>query len=208
MRDDVPTTIPGWPKCSSCGLNSVRDGGQCSPCRTREAVQGHLYVASEVKVPGTMLTWLACAECDQPRWAHDLYDGTRELAGQLEEAALGVRRTTNGDALSGDHTYLARAARTTSAAAAERARLTVGGSRRRVLEAIVAAGDAGATDEELQQQLGLPANTERPRRLELCEAGYLMDSGDERPTASGARAIVWLPTLAGLAALERQEAPA
>ncbi len=49
----------------------------------------------------------------------------------------------------------------------------------------------GATDEEMQ--LGIPMNpsTQRPRRIELVEAGLVEDSGERRKTRGGRSAIVW-----------------
>lgn len=48
-----------------------------------------------------------------------------------------------------------------------------------------------ATDQELQQGLHIPGNTERPRRIELEKAGVVQDSGWMRATRSGKLAIVW-----------------
>lgn len=90
-------------------------------------------------------------------------------------------------------------ARPTSTAAARRALGASGGARARVLAAVAA---EPRTDEELQGDLRMPANTQRPRRVECEEAGWLEDSGQRRPTASGADAIVWRVTSAGLLALD------
>lgn len=49
----------------------------------------------------------------------------------------------------------------------------------------------GLTDEELQAALGLPGNTQRPRRWELARAGRIAKSGT-RPTSSGRQASVWV----------------
>ena len=51
--------------------------------------------------------------------------------------------------------------------------------------------DGPATDEQLQQRLGMGANTERPRRRELQKLGLVVDSGRTRPTLSGRQAVVW-----------------
>jgi hypothetical protein len=48
-----------------------------------------------------------------------------------------------------------------------------------------------ATDEEMQNELGMPANTQRPRRRELELMGYVVDSGDRHMTKSGRMAVVW-----------------
>lgn len=50
----------------------------------------------------------------------------------------------------------------------------------------------GATDEEIQNALGLPGNTERPARVALVQQGLIKDSGQVRKTASGRNAVVWV----------------
>lgn len=73
-----------------------------------------------------------------------------------------------------------------------------GTQRRKVLDAIHAAGMAGLTDEEISNSLKMLANTERPRRVELEEGGWIMDSGKKRKTeASGSDAVVWVLTEKG-----------
>src|SRR5262245_31844963 len=66
--------------------------------------------------------------------------------------------------------------------------------RRRVLVAIAETG--GATDEEIQHHLRLNPSTERPRRVELVERGWIEDSGIRRRTSSGRSAVVWALTSA------------
>jgi hypothetical protein len=80
----------------------------------------------------------------------------------------------------------------TSRAAAAAIRPDAGRLRQLVLQAIVERGTIGATDEEIQNALGLPGNTQRPRRRELEQVGLIRDSGQRRPTSSGRRAIVWV----------------
>jgi len=63
--------------------------------------------------------------------------------------------------------------------------------RRRVFDHIAAAGELGATDAEIQRELDMPGNTQRPRRVELIEAGLIIDSGRRR-TEHGRRMIVWV----------------
>jgi hypothetical protein len=65
-----------------------------------------------------------------------------------------------------------------------------GTQRARVLDYIRTRGSRGATDAEIQHALGMNGNTERPRRIELVEGGWLTDSGLRR-TVSGRPAIVW-----------------
>jgi len=64
--------------------------------------------------------------------------------------------------------------------------------RRKVLDAIEAAGPHGLTDQEIQDRLGMEGNTERPRRRELESAGFIKDSGTTRKTATGRKATVWV----------------
>jgi hypothetical protein len=53
-------------------------------------------------------------------------------------------------------------------------------------------GRYGATDEEISDALAMPGNTERPRRVELENAGFVVDSGGHRQTRSGRNAVVWI----------------
>ena len=66
--------------------------------------------------------------------------------------------------------------------------------RREVHDYLVGCGEVGATDEEMQTFLGMAANTQRPRRVELCRAGLVVDSGRRRLTAARRRAVVWVAT--------------
>lgn len=84
--------------------------------------------------------------------------------------------------------------RPTSAAAAEQIRPDANRLRKAVLQVIVDRGMIGATDEEIQRELGLAGNTERPRRRELEQAHLVVDSGQRRATSSGRMAIVWVAT--------------
>lgn len=62
----------------------------------------------------------------------------------------------------------------------------------RVLDLIRAAGYAGLTDEQIITILNMNPSTERPRRIELQEAGKIVDSGRTRKTRSGRNAVVWV----------------
>lgn len=90
------------------------------------------------------------------------------------------------------HIYLPANPRPTQVEAAAKALPMSVVQRRRVFEAIRRAGRAGLTDQEIQRELGLDGNTERPRRGELERAGQIVESGEKRPTASGGQAIVWV----------------
>jgi hypothetical protein len=78
-----------------------------------------------------------------------------------------------------------------------------GTARQRVL-AVIAKSDAigGITDEGIQQALSMNPSTERPRRVELVEEGWVADSG-ERVRARDGRAtmIPWILTDQARAAL-------
>ena len=78
----------------------------------------------------------------------------------------------------------------TSLAAAESIKPRVGPMHRLVLEHL--SFFAGATDEELQGDLDMLANTQRPRRRELQLWGLIVDSGKTRATRSGRQAVVWV----------------
>lgn len=55
----------------------------------------------------------------------------------------------------------------------------------------VCASAQGLTDEEIQLQLAMNPSTQRPRRVELLEAGLIEDSGSTRTVRSGLEAVVW-----------------
>lgn len=78
----------------------------------------------------------------------------------------------------------------TSRAAAARIYPKTGTKRWVVLQAI-AQSSGGLTDEEMQQRIPMSPNTQRPRRVELVEQGFIRDSGKRRPTSTGDDAIVW-----------------
>lgn len=82
-----------------------------------------------------------------------------------------------------------------SATSMEAARLISGKAatlREKVRQFLELRGKAGATDEEIQSALVMAANTERPRRRELEQAGIVRDSGMTRTTTSGRAATVWV----------------
>lgn len=88
------------------------------------------------------------------------------------------------------HAYLAGNAGDTSTAAYERALENSVATRAQVW-ALLRSIELGLTDEQQQTILGMSANTQRPRRLELVEAGLVKDSGQRRKTSKGNDAIVW-----------------
>jgi hypothetical protein len=97
-----------------------------------------------------------------------------------------------------DNTLTGRRHPQTSVLAAARAMGRTGSGRRRVIEALA---EADRTDEELQHDLRMAANTERPRRVELTAWGFVEATGLRRPGVSGAQSIVWTVTEFGRLAL-------
>lgn len=66
--------------------------------------------------------------------------------------------------------------------------------QRRVLE-FIGWRQAGATDEEIADELGMNPSTVRPRRIELARRGFIAEAGTRR-TRSGRMATVWQATAA------------
>ena len=64
--------------------------------------------------------------------------------------------------------------------------------RESVRRHLVWCGITGATDEEIQNALGMNPSTQRPRRIELVKRGVVVDSGTTRKTTSGRSATVWI----------------
>jgi hypothetical protein len=64
--------------------------------------------------------------------------------------------------------------------------------QQRILDHLAERGRAGATDREMQHDLDMDGNTQRPRRRELQQAGRVVPSGEQRLTASGRPATVWV----------------
>ena len=61
-----------------------------------------------------------------------------------------------------------------------------------VLRYLMQLSQAGATDEEMQLNIPMKPNTQRPRRRELEQAGLVADSGKQRRVISGLFATVWI----------------
>jgi hypothetical protein len=80
----------------------------------------------------------------------------------------------------------------TSQAAAKTFTSQAATCRDRVYQAIAASKHLGMTDEEVQIALTMNPSTQRPRRIELWDAGKIVDSGKQRPTTSGRMAVVWI----------------
>ena len=79
----------------------------------------------------------------------------------------------------------------TSAAAADSLTpATLTAMQRRVYEFLKWRGATGATDEEMQLEIPMPASTQRPRRVELARKGLIVEGGTRR-TTSGRMAWIW-----------------
>ena len=85
----------------------------------------------------------------------------------------------------------------TSAAAAAYIAPHTPSLREQVFAFIAGRGTHGATDEEMQDVLGMGANTQRPRRWELERARRIVMSGERRATRSGCTAAVWIAVQQG-----------
>lgn len=68
----------------------------------------------------------------------------------------------------------------TSRVAAEAFKPKAGTARAVVLAYLRAQGEDGATDKEMQEALGMPGSTQRPRRIELVSAGIVGPCGKQR----------------------------
>lgn len=64
--------------------------------------------------------------------------------------------------------------------------------RASVLAYLIRCGYRGATDEEIQEALGMSGNTERPRRRELLLLGHVYRTDKRRTTKAGRSAVVWM----------------
>jgi hypothetical protein len=67
-----------------------------------------------------------------------------------------------------------------------------GTQRHKVLSFLRLRCERGATDQQISDELALGLNSVRPRRLELVEAGLVIDSGRRRETSTGCLAQVWV----------------
>jgi len=79
----------------------------------------------------------------------------------------------------------------TSRAAAESIRKRIGPLHQEILN-FLKQRPRGATDEEMQTEIPMPANTQRPRRIELTQMERLADSGRRKLTGSKRHAVIWV----------------
>lgn len=82
--------------------------------------------------------------------------------------------------------------RETSQAAARQALPSSGTKRRQVYDLIMANMSNGMTADEVQISTDFSPNTINPTIKGLADDGWISDSGERRPTRTGALAIVWV----------------
>lgn len=112
---------------------------------------------------------------------------TEETLAQRLLAGLGWTLHPPGQScIDSPHTFKGR--HDTSFAASVYVAPKAGTYRRRILDALTTRGPA--TDVQIQTALGIAPNTERPRRVELVEGGFVQDSG-QRIRHEGQEHIVW-----------------
>lgn len=87
-----------------------------------------------------------------------------------------------------------QAVRKRSREAAERTKVNANRDRQKVLAYLRGRGAQGATDQEMQMELEMSGNTQRPRRGELVASGHVAPAGFTRTTISGCKATVWIAT--------------
>lgn len=82
-----------------------------------------------------------------------------------------------------------RGSSTSRAAAASLSQSKIERDRATILAFIAARGPV--TDEEQQAGTGIGGNTQRPRRLELADAGLIKKAAEKKRTLAGNRAVAW-----------------
>lgn len=132
----------------------------------------------------------------------------RQIAGGLRhELDCVIQRLSDGlDALTTDATAdrsgkVRSDARETSRAAAEGIRIKSGTQRAKILTGLYQFGDQ--TDRELQERLAIDQNSERPRRIELVDGGYVApalfaDGTARMRTHRGTEWQIWTLTTKGV----------
>jgi hypothetical protein len=89
-------------------------------------------------------------------------------------------------------TPVSHASQATSRAAANAVLPNTGTQRRMVYDAIVAKGEYGMCDHEIEVEVGLRIPSVCAARNSLMNDGWVYDSGRTRKTPQGHMAIVWL----------------
>ena len=102
----------------------------------------------------------------------------------------GVHRPTEATPIAEQYT-LPYSNPTTSKDAASSMKVLAAEQRALVYHYICTQGERGATDEEIQEALGLRVQSETPRRGELVLHKLVLETEQRRRTRSGRWAIVW-----------------
>lgn len=79
----------------------------------------------------------------------------------------------------------------TSKAAANQIKKRIGPLHLKIIQYLMDCPD-GATDEKMQIEIPMGANTQRPRRRELELLGRIKDSGKRELTRSKREAVIWI----------------
>ena len=90
------------------------------------------------------------------------------------------------------HAPWRRDAKDTSKKAGQDALGRAGSQRRAIYNEVFLAGSQGLTVDELRQRLNMPPTSVSARVTGLQQDGWLVDSGQRRPTRYGSDAIVWV----------------
>jgi hypothetical protein len=120
-----------------------------------------------------------------------LAQGTRAVV----QFRSGSKLTVDASLLGGTPSTHRTNDRDTARTAGERVNLTEG--QRKVFLALAGAGTRGLLDHDHERLNGLIPTSAGKRRLELMQAGLVVDSGHRRATDTGTAAIVWVLTDAG-----------
>lgn len=86
---------------------------------------------------------------------------------------------------------IARNAQRTSILTAQNALPRSGSIRRKVYDYFARQGFYGATDQEIEEALGISGNTIRPTRGSLVKDGFIVDTGTTRKNHNKEECIVW-----------------
>jgi len=186
------------------------EGPDAHPSHAAEPAPGEGEDTADLSLPELMRRAMAAqgvvdpdevfaqAADEDALWAHEMADEPPPLDPDQEQLYLEALSDPDANAVGkfrGD-------AGKTMIASAVAAYPATGTARRRVLDAIAQAGERGRTDEELQDELNMNPSTERPRRIELVEGGWIEDSGTTRQTDAHRDAVVWALTERGREAWE------
>ena len=102
-----------------------------------------------------------------------------------------IQKIENAFAGSDDSVPYASGSETSKAAASEMSPY-LGRLQACIFDFIASCHAFGATDQEVQEALGIDSSTQRPRRCELANKGLIRKAKIKRKTRSGRQAQVWI----------------